>query len=119
MYIAPHTGSLEEDQRQQHHVRQHLDRAGIDRRQEQAADDDARHQAEDDGQRALPDAGDTAPIDEQRIDVDDDFDEHQGGVEYAVGVEEDSDRHGEGREAIADGAIDGGGEERDDDEDQR
>ena len=43
-----------------------------------------------------PDRRNAAPIDEENVQIDEDFDQNQSGVEHAIGIENQRDRDGEG-----------------------
>src|SRR5205814_403397 len=55
-------------------------------------------------------------VDEQHIDVEEDLDQHQRRVEHSVAEEKQPDRDRDRREAVAQRAVDEGGDEGDDDE---
>ncbi len=68
----------------------------LQRSQKIGSEPDARQQSDENGKHALPDRRNAASIDEENVQVDEDFDQHQRGVEHAIGIEDERDRHGEG-----------------------
>ena len=104
----PEAGRLQEDQRQQRHVRDQLQPVGVDHRHQHRPDDDAGRKRDDD--RA---------VDPQHVGIQHDLDRHERRVQHAVGEEEQRNRHGERGEPVPQRAVDGGGEERDADESNR
>src|SRR5260221_1068157 len=112
------TRRLEQEQRQQQRVGGEFKPAGMDRGQQPAAGRDARQQAGEDRRDAFPHARHGGPIDDQHVDVDEYLDQHQRRIEHSIREEQQPHRHGERREAVAQRAVDEGGEERDADQGQ-
>src|SRR4030095_3604136 len=78
---------------------------------------DAGQQRDENGKHPPPYGRNAVAIDEQDIQVDEDFDHDHGGVQDATRVEDEGDRHGERGKPIAKGAVDEGRKQRDRGED--
>ena len=63
-----------------------------------------------------PDAGQRTAIHPQHVGIERDFNQHKRRIEDAVGEKQQRERHGDSREPVAKGAVDGRGEERDEGE---
>ena len=60
------------------------------------------------GNNPFPYSRNAVPIDEENIQVNEDFDHNQGGIQDAIRVENERDRHGERGKSVAERAIDKG-----------
>ncbi|WP_225144470.1 MULTISPECIES: hypothetical protein [unclassified Bradyrhizobium] len=81
------TRSLQQDQGQNDRVGGEFDPARLKRGQGIAAERNARQEPEQDGKHSSPNHPHALQIDEEDVNVDEDLDDDNGGVENAIGVE--------------------------------
>src|SRR5438046_8472443 len=74
---------------------------------------DTRQQPDENGEDPLPYRWNALAIDEQNVQVDENLDHHQGGIQDAVRVENECNRNGERGKSIAERAIDEGRQQGD------
>src|SRR4030095_5749966 len=88
----------------------------MDRGEQVAAQRDSWQQPDDDRIDAPRYRRDAGAIDDQHVDVDKDFDQHERGIEGPVRKKQQSYRNGERRESIAQRAVNEGREKGDADQ---
>src|ERR1700738_4551340 len=96
-----------------------FDPAGLNRGERQRSYADTGQQPDQNGKYPFPDRGNSLQIDQQDVEIDEDFDDDDGGIEHAVGVKNQRERHGERGKAVTDGPVHEGREQRDPGKNQR
>src|SRR5207245_5370339 len=91
----PYTGCLNKDERKKNRIGDKLDPAWMHRGEKVAAERNTGQQADENGIDPLPYGRNAGPIDEEHIEVNEDFDQNQGGVQNAIGLENERDRQRE------------------------
>ena len=75
------------------------------RSQNKGSDCDAGQQSREDRNHSFPYSPDAAQIDEQHVNVDEDFNHDDGGVQDTICIKHECNWHGERRKPVAEGAI--------------
>ena len=107
----PDAACLDKDERKKNSIGDELDPARMKRGEKVAADCNAGQQADENGIDPVPYSRNAGPIDEKHIQVDEDFDQNQSGIQNAIGIENERDRHGERRKPVPKGSVHKGGKE--------
>lgn len=111
------TGSLEQNQWQQHEVRDKLDPCRMNERKNITADSHADQKTDQNGRHPPPDVSDAVAIDEEHISIDHQFHKHQCRIQNPIGIKKQCNGNGNRRKAVPQSAIDGRGYKRDEYED--
>jgi hypothetical protein len=107
------TGSLEQNQWQQHEVGHKLDPRRMNEGENIAADGDTDQETDQNGRHAPPNVWDALAVDEKDVSIDHQFHEHQRRIQNTIGVKEQRDGNRNRRKSVPQGAVDGGCHERD------
>src|ERR1700746_2066069 len=92
---------LEQDEGQNNRVGAEFDPARLKRSKNRASDRDAGHQPDENGNHSSPYGPNSVQVDEQHVQVNEDFDHHDSGIQDSS----ERDWHGERREPITKSAI--------------
>src|SRR5262245_12722092 len=103
-WSAP-TSCLNEDGGQNNRVGAEFDPARMNRSNNKGSDCDAGQQSDENGKYPSHYSRHAVPIDEQDVQVKEDFDHNGGGIQDAIGIKNECERHGERRKSIADGTV--------------
>ena len=101
----PQTGRLDKDEGKKNSVGDKFDPARMKRGKKKCSDCDAGQQPNENGKYPLPYSRNAFPVDEENVQVDENFDHHQGWVQDTISVENERDRHGERGKSVTKGAI--------------
>src|SRR5205814_954460 len=101
----PPTGCLQQNKGQDNRVGGEFDPDRLKRSKRIGSDSDAGQQPDEDGKHPSPNGWNAASIDEKNVQVHEDFDQDQSRIEHAIGIEDESDRHGERRKPVAERTV--------------
>ena len=99
------TGCLDQDEGQNNRVGTEFDPAGLKRSKNEGSDGDTGQQSDENWKHPFPYGANAAPVDEQDVEVEEDLDHDNGGIQDAICIKNQRERHRERRKPIADRAI--------------